>query len=175
MKKIKIGALLFISATTTLLSQQAINSIENRQTELVVNDSIFLRKGSEIQVWLPAGKDFVFIKPKTSGLGTKLLGKVAGIAGTGAAAVGIGTGNIGVMQGAVKVMNSARAVQYSADAINQIQNLDISKNAKKIAGKKMTILDWNFQENGYIIVAEFDKKRYEIYLQEAAIAGEVKL
>ena len=72
-------------------------------------------------------------------------------------------------------MNTARAVQYSSDALDKIQDLPISNEAKKIAGTKMEILDCEFTDDGYIITAKSDKKKYEIYLQGAAIAGEVKL
>ncbi|HBR12119.1 MAG TPA: hypothetical protein DD740_07915 [Chryseobacterium sp.] len=174
MKKNFICAvLIFLSAT--LSAQLAVTSIQNNQTELVVNDSIKLQKGSSILINLPAGKDFVFVKQKKSGLNAKLLGKVANIAGTGAAAVGIGSGNVKTLSSAIKVMNTARAVQYGSDALDKIQDLPISNEAKKIAGTKMEILDWEFTDDGYIITAKSDKKKYEIYLQEAAIAGEVKL
>ena len=55
------------------------------------------------------------------------------------------------------------------------QDLPISKNAKKIAGKKMQVLEWEFKEEGYLIIATFDKKKYEINLQEAVMTGEIKL
>lgn len=51
----------------------------------------------------------------------------------------------------------------------------IPKNAKKIAGKKMQVLEWEFKEEGYLIIATFDKKKYEINLQEAVMTGEIKL
>lgn len=172
-KSLICAALIFLSATVS--AQLAVTSIQNNQTELVVNDSIKLQKGSSILINLPAGKDFVFVKQKKSGLNAKLLGKVANIAGTGAAAVGLGSGNTGTMLGALKVAQKANAVSYGADAINQIQELPISNDAKKIAGTKMEILDWEFTDDGYVITAKSDKKKYEIYLQAAAIAGEVKL
>jgi hypothetical protein len=48
MKKIIIATLVFISAT---LSAQVVKSIENKQTELIINDTISLKKGGQIQVF----------------------------------------------------------------------------------------------------------------------------
>lgn len=174
MKKIIVSSFLFFSATATISAQLAVNSIQNNQTELLINDSITLKKGQEIQVYLPAGKDFVFVKQKKSGLNTKLLGKVTDIAGSGASAIGLGSGNLKVLQGTTKVINTVKVVNYSAGTLDKIQELPISNSAKKIAGKKMKIEGWEFAENGYVITAYLDKKKYEIYLQEAAISGEIK-
>ena len=175
MKNLIFSAVILLSASSTFQAQLAVTSIQNNQTELVVNDSIHLKKGSQIQIYLPAGKDFVFVTQKKSGLNAKLLGKMADIAGTGAAAVGMGSGNLKTLSNAYKVVRTANAVQYGANALDKIQDLPISNEAKKIAGTKMEILDWEFTDDGYIITAKSDKKKYEIYLQEAAIAGEVKL
>ena len=175
MKKLFLAASVFLSASVSVSAQLALTSIQNNQTELVVNDSIHLKRGSQIQMYLPAGKDFVFVKQKKSGLNAKFLGKMADIAGTGAAAVGVGSGNLKTLSNAYKVVRTANAVQYGANALDKIQDLPISNDAKKIAGTKMEILDWEFTDDGYIITAKSDKKKYEIYLQDAAIAGEVKL
>ncbi len=152
-----------------------IHSIENKHNTLVINNEIEISKGTGIQVYLPSGQDFMFIKPKSKGLNAKLLGGIAGVVGTGAAAIGVGTGSVGVLDKSIKVMNTARAVQYGADAINRIQDLPISDKAKKIAGKQMLVQDWKFTDDGWVITAELDKKKYEINLQEAVMTGEVKL
>lgn len=175
MKKTILFAVLFLSATATLSAQLAVTSIQNNQTELLINDSISIKKGNNIQIYLPAGKDFVFVKQIKSRLGAKLLGQVADIAGTGAAAIGVGSGNIKVLQGATKVLNTANSVHNGADVIDKIQDLPISNDAKKIAGKKILVQDWTFTDNGYVITALLEKKKYEIFLQEAIMSGEVKL
>ena len=64
MKKLFLAASIFLSASVSVSAQLAVTSIQNNQTELVVNDSISLKKGGEIQVYLPAGKDFMFVKQK---------------------------------------------------------------------------------------------------------------
>lgn len=171
MKKIIITTLVFLSA---ILSAQVVKSIENKQTELIINDTISLKKGGQIQVYVPAGKDFVFIKQKKM-LSTKLLGNVADIVGTGAGAVGLGSNNVNVLQSAIKVANTANAVERGVYTLEKIQTLPISDKAKKIAGKKMEILDWEFTDEGYVVIAELDKKKYEIYLQEAIMSGEIDL
>ncbi|SIT08916.1 hypothetical protein SAMN05421786_105102 [Chryseobacterium ureilyticum] len=44
----------------------------------------------------------------------------------------------------------------------------------RIAGMYMEIQEWVFTDNGYVISILFDKKKYEIYLQETAMSGEIK-
>lgn len=78
----------------------------------------------------------MFVKQKSGGFGLKMLGKVAGVVGTGAAAVGLGCGSAEVLQGAGKVMDGARAVQYGADAIDKIGDLPISEKAKRSLERK---------------------------------------
>lgn len=152
-----------------------LTSIQNKENALLLNETYNLKKGDSVQIYLPVNKDFLFVKKKKGLLGKKLIGDIAGIVGTGAAAVGLGTGNIKVMSEALNVMSKAAAVQYGVDALNRIDDLDISKKSKKIAGKKAKVLGWNFTEDGYIIDVKLGKKKYEIYLQEALMVGEVKL
>ena len=52
MKKSVLAAGLFLFATLMVSAQLAITSIQNNQTELVVNDSIHLKKGSQVGTWL---------------------------------------------------------------------------------------------------------------------------
>lgn len=99
---------------------------------------------------------------------------MADIVGTGASAIGIGSGNLKVLQGATQIINTANVVHYGADTFEKIQELPISNTAKKIAGKKTDVQDWVFTDNGYVISALLDKKNCEIYLQEAAMSGEIK-
>lgn len=172
MKNFILSAAIFFSA---FLSAQQITSIENKGSELYINNFITLKKGDDIQIYLPAGRDFMFVKQKSGGFGLKMLRKVAGVVGTGAAAVGLGSGSAEVLQGAGKVMDGARAVQYGADAIDKIGDLPISDKAKKIAGKKMKITGWEFTDDGYVLSAEYDKKKYLVNLQEASMTGEIKL
>ncbi len=154
---------------------RAVYSIENKGEHLLVNGQYKIEKGGTIQIHLPSNKDFVFVKQKKSLFSTQLIGNIAGVVGTGAATVGIGTNSIGTWEKAIKVMNTANAVQYGANAINQIENLPISDKAKKIAGKQMKVKEWNFTDDGWVITAELDKKKYEIPLQYAVMVGEVKL
>lgn len=171
MKKIIIATLVFLSAT---LSAQVVKSIENKQTELIINDTISLKKGGELQVYVPASKDFIFIKRKKM-IDTKLLGNVADIVGTGAAVVGVTSTNVNVLENVVKVSNTANAIENSVYTFEKIQSLPISDKAKKIAGKKMQVLSWDFTSDGYVVTAELENKKYEIYLQEAIMSGEIKL
>ncbi|MDV2442568.1 hypothetical protein CMV00_01980 [Elizabethkingia anophelis] len=172
MKKKILSVTVFLSL---FMSAQQITSIENRGSELFINNSFTLKKGEGIQVYLPSGNDFRFVKQKYGGFGIKMLGKVANVVGSGAAAVGLGSGSTSVLQGAGKVMNGAMAVQYGADAIDKIGDLPISDKAKKIAGKKMKVIGWEFTDDGYVLNAELDNKKYLINLQEAAMANEIKL
>jgi len=51
MKKNIISAIFFLSATITISAQLALTSIQNNQTELIINDTISLKKGGQIQVY----------------------------------------------------------------------------------------------------------------------------
>jgi hypothetical protein len=175
MKKSFLTALFISAFTLTVSAQTSIKSIVNNHSELIINDSLSLKKGGLIQIYLPVGKDFVFVKQKKSAFNAKLLGNVATIVGTGAAAVGAGTGNFNTLRGVTEVMNKANAVKYGASALEQVQSLPISNEAKKLAGTKLEIVDWEFTDNGYLLTAKSDKKKYEINLQEAIVAGEVKI
>lgn len=171
-KTILTAVMIFLSASVSA----QLKSIESINNQIVVNDSIKISKGSEIQIHLPANKDFMFVKQvKKNLLSTKMLGNIADVVGTGASAIGIGTNNIGTMSKAFEVARTARAIEYGADALEKIQDLPISDKAKKIAGKKMKILDWKFTDDGWILTAELDKKKYEIYLQEAIVTEEIKI
>lgn len=151
------------------------SSIEEVDGKLLINKKYTIEKGGELQVYLPfAGKDFVSITPQAKSK-AKLIGKIAGAVATGAAAVGVGSGNLGVMSGALDVMSKAHAVEWGADALQQIQDLPISDNAKKIAGSKMKVLSWKYTEEGYILTTELDKKKYNVALSDAIMMGEVKL
>lgn len=150
--------------------------IENKGESFVVGGKKAFRKGDDLQIYLPAsGKEFMFVEQQKIGLSAKLVGKVAGAEGTGA--VGLGTNNAGTVLKAIKVMNKASAVQYGANAINDIQNLGISKTAKTIAGKVMKVEDWGFDDDddGWFVNASLDKKKYKIRIVEALMTNEVQL
>lgn len=174
MKKLILIWLFLFSASTVLNAQFVISSIQDTKTELILNDSISIEKGGNIQAYLPLENDFLFIKPVKK-FNAKLLGKVADAVGTGASAVGLGSGNIKILSESIKVARTANAVQYGVDALDKIQELPISKNAKKIADQNLEVIDWQISEDGYILNTKFDKKNYQIYLQEALLAGEIKL
>ena len=150
MKKLLILPVVLLSYTT-IKAQLAVSSIQKNQNELVINDSISLKKGDSIKIYLPVGKDFVFVKQKKSGLNAKLLGSVADVVGVGASVVGVNSGSFKTISNASKVLNTTNTIRYGANAIEQIQNLPISNNAKKIAGQKMEIIDWTFTDDGYIL------------------------
>lgn len=169
--------ILFAGLTCSALfsAQTTVISITNKASELIINDSVSLKKGDSLQINIPAGRDFVFVKKKSSGLNAKLIGRVADVVGVGAAAVGMGSNNVKVLAGASQTIRKANAVKYGAETVEQIQNLPISNDAKKIAGKKMRVLDWKFTDNGYVVTVVDNNTKFEIYLQEAVNAGEIIL
>lgn len=62
-----------------------------------------------------------------------------------------------------------------ANAIDQIDNLPISKKAKQIAGKKMEVLEWESDNGIHVINAALGKKKDLIELESAYLIGEIKL
>lgn len=153
-----------------------LTSVQNNGDELLLNGSKTISKGGEIQINLPAGgQDFIFVKPKTSGFNARTIGRIADTAGGVAGMVGMGSGNLKTVIGATKVVRKAAAVSYGADALSRIQELPISSQAKKIAGRKAIVNSWKMSDDGYILEISIENKKYEANLQEALMAGEIKL
>lgn len=153
-----------------------LTSIQNNGDQLLLNGSKTISKGGEIQINLPAGgQDFIFVKPKTSGFQAKTIGRLADAAGGVAGVVGMSSGNLKTVVGATNVMRKAAAVSYGADALSRIQELPISSQAKKIAGRKAIVNGWKMTDDGYILYISIENKKYEANLQEALMAGEIKL
>jgi len=150
-----------------------INSIEEKDGVLVLNNHIEIKRGDLIQIFLPVfgHKDFQYVYRKKSGITAGLVAGIAGAVGMGTMALGVAGGSLG----AVKTGLQVTAIGYGADAVGQIQNLKISKSAKKIAGKKMEVLSWGADDGGYVILAKFGKKKYNIVIREAIMTGEIKL
>lgn len=153
-----------------------LTSVQNNDDELLLNGDKIISKGGEIQINLPArGQDFMFVKPKISGFNVRMISRIADAAGGVAGVVGMGSGNLRTVIGAMKVMRKAAAVSYGADALSRIQELPISSQAKKIAGRKAIVNSWKMTEDGYILDISIENKKYEANLQEALMAGEIKL
>src|SRR5699024_4528745 len=115
------------------MTELAVYNVKDNENELIINDSLTIHKGGIIKINLPfSRKDFQFVKKKKSGFG-KIAKDAAGAVSAGALAVGLGSNSIGTLGGAIKVMNKADAVYYGADALEQVDKLPISKNAKKLA------------------------------------------
>ena len=117
-----------------------ITSIENKGSELYINNSITLKK-VRISKFIYQLERLYVRKAKVWRIWFKMLGKVAGVVGTGAAAVGLGSGSAEVLQGAGKC-GWGKGGTYGADAIDKIGDLPISEKKQKIAGKKMKIIGW---------------------------------
>lgn len=150
--------------------------IENKGESFVVGGKKEFRKGDDLQIYLPAsGKEFMFVEQQKTGLTAKFVGKVAEMVGAGATGVILGSGNVGTMRKAWEVARKAETVRYGANAINDIQNLGISKTAKTIAGKVMKVEDWGFDDDGWFVNASLDKKKYKIRIVEALMTNEVQL
>src|SRR5699024_10946251 len=185
--KIKFTLLLALLFSGLAFSQQystsdfeedeelAVYNVKDNGNELIINDSLIVCKGGTIKINLPfSRKDFQFVKKKKSGFG-KIAKDAAGAVSTGALAVGLGSNSIGTLGGAIKVMNKADAVYYGADALEQVDKLPISKNAKKLAGQEMEVLKWERDQGMHIIIAKFGKKKYEINLEAAYVTQEILL
>lgn len=183
--KIKFTLLLALLFSGLAFSQQystsdfeedeelAVYNVKDNGNELIINDSLIVTKGGTLKINLPySRKDFQFVKKKKSGFG-KIAKQAAGAVSTGALAVGLGSNSIGTMGGAIRVMQKADAVYYGADALEQIDKLPISKDAKKIAGQEMEVLKWEKDEGMHIITASFGKKKYEITLEAAYVTHEI--
>jgi len=112
-------------------AQLAIQSIQNNETELLINDSIKLRKGDLLKIHLPAGTDFMFVKTKKSIFSTKVIGNLSDIGVTGALAIGTGSRNLKVIEGTSKVISTANVIHRESDAMVKIQDLVFPNKPKK--------------------------------------------
>jgi len=150
-----------------------INSIEEKEGILVLNNHIEIKQGDLIQVFLPTfgQKDFQFVYRKRSSINASSIAGITKAVGVGTMALGVAGGSLGTLTTGLQVTS----LGYGADAVGQIQNLKISKSAKKIAGKKMEVISWGADDGGYVIVAKLGKKKYNIVIREAVMTGEVKL
>ncbi len=135
-----------------------------------------VKKGDEIQIYLPAiGRaDYMFIQKKKA-INTKLISQVADAVGTGALAVGLGTNNLGVLVDAMEVARKADAVGYGVDALDKIEELNISKKAKTIAGKKAKVLNWTIVDDNYVVIVKIGKQKYEVNYTGAILTNEIKI
>src|SRR5699024_7011919 len=79
------------------------------------------------------------------------------------------------MTKAINVMSKANAVRYGANAIERINDLPISNKAKKIAGKRLEVIDWEIDGIEHTITAKLGKRKYTIALENAYLMGEIKL
>lgn len=151
--------------------------VQNVGEELLVLDSIRIKKGDYIQIHLPTyGKDFYFVEQKKGFISaTNILGATADAVSIGAIAVGLGSNNLGTMSKSLEVFQKAKSVSYGADALDRVDKLPISKKSKRIAGKKMEVVGWEKENGAHIITAKLDNKRYEIELENAYLLGEIKL
>jgi len=150
-----------------------VTSIDDRGDVLVLNGHAEIHKGGDIKVFLPAfgSKEFVYVIEKKSGISFGTIARASGAVAQGAIAAGLGTYSVGALDVGLK----AASVGYAADAIDQIQNLPISKSAKKIAGKTMEVLGWGADDEGFVVHAKLGRKKYNISIREAILMGEVKL
>ena len=170
MKKLIYTSLLFFCIT----NNAQIKSIVQKDNNLVLNDTIIIKKNSQLQINLPASKDFLFVK-KVPKINFKALGNYADLVSSGAGVVGVvGGKDISILQKSIKVMQTADKIKYSSDALQRIESLPISKTAKEIAGKTANIVNWEFTPDGYVLTVLISEKKYIIYLTEALNTEEVK-
>lgn len=153
-------------------------SLKITDDKVKITDDITLKKGDKILVFIPYNnqKDFLSIEKKEGLLSVKNLSKVADVVSTGALAVGLGTNNFETMVGSLDVFRKTQSVSYGLDALNKINELPISKNAKKIAGKYFEIekIESDGADNIFL-EGTIEKKKYTINLKQALYSGEIKI
>lgn len=160
--------------------QNSMPQVEETDSALVMKfmkEEWEVKKGDEILIFLPAGgkTDYMFVHKKKGLINTKFIKAVSDIVGTTALTVGLGTKSLGTMIGTLEVMQKANAVYYGADALEQINNLKISKNAKSIAGKKAKVLGWKIADEDYVLNVKIGEKKYEVIYVSAILLNEIKL
>lgn len=184
MKKILLSTTMFLSVFFSYSQSFEVDgkiipySLKITDDKVKITDDITLKKGDKILVFIPYNnqKDFLSIEKKEGLLSVKNLSKVADVVSTGAFAVGLGTNNFETMASSLDVIRKTQSVSYGLDALNKINELPISKNAKKIAGKYFEIEKIeNDGADNIFLEGTIEKKKYTINLIQALYSGEIKL
>ena len=149
----------------------------------ILNDSTEIFLGDTILIDLPATNDFLFVSQQKKKFGLSKLSKlgdlgsaVGGTLGT----IGAATGSLGTLRTGVEIMNAgavARSVGMTSEAI---ENLAVSKKAKKIIGTQAVVESFHPADGDedYIkalVVNEKENKRFEVILAPAIYTGEIYL
>jgi len=113
---------------------------------LTIDKKHNLEKGDFIQIYLPATQKFLFVKKKKT------------------------------ISNGIHLEETDQKIKPKKNPLKNIERLNISVSAKEIVGKNAEVIDWGLnQEEGYILDVIIDEKEYEIYLNEAIWANEVRL
>lgn len=159
------------------VSDDFVYSVKYIDGKILLNEHIEVKKGDKLKVFLPYNMhtDFSSIKRKKSGF-LKKLGSVADVVKTGALAVAVGSNDLGTTIDAIEVINKTSSVSWGVEALDKLDKLSISKDAKKIAGKTFEVTDIIIKEDGEsILEGTIEKKKYTAELPNVFIFGELKV
>lgn len=149
MKNLIFATLFFLSA---IIYAQKVNSIENHQTHLILNNSVELSINSEIQILLPSnGKNFKFVMKYVQPDGP------------------------GIITDLDKFELSKASTKYPPDALQDINKLDISSTAKEIAGRNFIVSGWEVTPEGLLLSGFINNNKYMLYLEQALNTNEILL
>lgn len=150
--------------------------VKEKDGNLIILDSIELKKGDKIMINKPFMKDFSYIKRDAQGM--KMLNKVAdyaGVAGVATGVVGWYAKDLGTLRTSSEILNHSHQARNVVWTSSEINRLNASKKAKKIIGEDFIVEEWNIDSDalGAYLKGTINNKRYKIQVVLATMAGEI--
>lgn len=155
----------------------------NADGSLSIGEDISVCAGDTLTINVPISEDFTFVEPKKKGGLGKLtkIGNIGGNIGSAVGSLGALGGSVGALKTGMDIMHAGNVVYSAGSAAEEIADLNLSKKAKKLVGKKLVVVSIeNPQDAAMGIVSavakEADgKKVYDVSLLQAFYTGEILL
>lgn len=153
----------------------------NADGSLSIGDDISVRTGDTLTINVPMSEDFIFVEPKKKmGLGklTKI-GNIGGDIGSAVGSIGAIGGSVGALKTGMDIMHAGNVVYSAGSAAEGIADLNLSKKAKKLVGKKLVVVSIENPQDAAMgmvsaVAKEADgKKVYDVSLLQAFYTGEI--
>lgn len=173
--------------TTSLLQAQEIPAEApfslNPDGSLSVIEDISVRAGDTLTINVPMSENFMFVEPKKKGGLGKLtkIGNIGGNIGSAVGSLGALGGSVGTLKTGMDIIHAGNVVYSTGSAAEEIADLNLSKKAKKLVGKKLVVVSIENPQDaamgmGSAVAKEADgKKVYDVSLLQAFYTGEILL
>lgn len=153
----------------------------NADGSITIGEDISVRTGDTLTINVPISEDFVFIEQKKKGGLGKLtkIGNISGNIGSAVGSLGAIGGSVGALKTGVDIMNAGNVIYSASSAAEEIAELNLSKKAQKLVGKKLTVISIEKPEDAAMAMINAvgkitdGKKLYDVSLIQAFYTGEI--